>query len=263
MAVKNGRLLEIAVMDVHFARLCWSKETRGADYDLKIAVEDYKDAVYGLASHAKANGVSRILLPLGNDHFNSDNLSGTTTKGTEQSQNEDGRWQKAFTTGCGVAVEVIETLAKEFEVDVVVVSGNHDFEKCYYMGEFVRAYFHNHPRVTVDNAPTQRKYYTFGTNLILFTHGDEEKHSNLPLIMATEMKEAWAKTTCREIHLGHYHQHKSMEMNGVRLRVISSLAASDSWSTSKGYVGNLRAAEAFLFDEKDGLIAQYYHNVKG
>lgn len=262
LAKAQGRVLEIAVMDAHFARLCWSKETRGPDYDLKIAVKDYKDAVYALAAHAKVNGASRILLPLGNDHFNSDNLLGTTTKGTAQAPNEDGRWQKAFTTGCEVITEVIETLANEFEVDALVVSGNHDYEKCYYMGEFVRAYFHHHPRVHVDNAPTQRKYYTFGTNLIMFTHGDEERHAALPLIMASEMKDAWAQTSCREIHVGHYHQHRSMEVNGVRLRVISSLAPSDSWSTSKGYVGNLRAAEAFLFDKEDGLVAQYYHTVR-
>lgn len=256
-------MLEIAVMDAHLARLCWNRETRGADYDLKIAIKDYKDAVYGLAAHAKSNGVSRILLPCGNDYFNSDNMAGTTTHGTPQAPNEDGRWQKAFSTGCETVTEVVETLAKEFAVDVLIVPGNHDYEKCYYMGEFVRAYFHNHPRVTIDNSPTQRKYYTYGTNLILFTHGNEEKHGSLPLIMASEQKEAWSKTTCREIHVGHYHQHRSMEINGVRVRVISSLAAGDSWSTSKGYVGNVRAAEGFLYDKDAGLIAQYYHNIAG
>jgi predicted phosphodiesterase len=259
--VKDGRLLEISASDCHFAKLCWGVETRGPDYDLKIAVSDYKKAVYGLAAHAKANGVSRILLPIGNDILNSDNLNGTTTAGTPQATSEDGRWQKAYSTVCAVVTEVIETLASDFYVDIVIVSGNHDKERCYYLGEYLRAWFRNHKQVTVDNAPAQRKFYTFGTVLLMFTHGNEEKKADLPLLLATEAKEAWSKTKIREIHVGHEHQERVTEKMGVKTRVISAMVPQDEWATSKGYVGNIRLAEAFLYDSEDGLLANYYHNV--
>lgn len=259
--VKGGRVLEISAMDVHFAKLCWGAETRGPDYDLKIAARDYKEAVYGLAAHAKGNGVDRILLPVGNDILNSDNLNGTTTAGTPQATSEDGRWQKAYSTVCATVTEVIETLGSQYAVDVLIVSGNHDRERCYYLGEYLRAWFRHHNGVTIDNSPAQRKYYTFGTVLLGFTHGNEEKQADLPLLMASEQKEAWAKTTVREIHVGHEHQERVREKMGVKTRVISSLVPPDEWSTGKGYVGNIRLAEAFLYDREDGLLANYYHNV--
>jgi predicted phosphodiesterase len=258
-APKTGRLLEVSVMDAHYAKLCWAKEV-AKPYDIKIAVEEHRAAVYNLVNMARENGITKILMPVGNDLFNSDNLMGTTTAGTPQATSEDSRWQKTFTTGCESLSDIIETLASEFEVDVLIVPGNHDYERCYYLGEYLRAWFRNHPKVTVDNAPTQRKYYTFGSNLLMFTHGNEEKHTDLPLIMATEAKESWAKTTCREIHVGHLHQEKVTESKGVKVRVLPSLVPSDAWSTSKGYVGNIRGAEAFLYDPTKGLLAVYYHN---
>lgn len=261
VVVRGGRLLEISVMDSHFAKLCWGIETRGPDYDLKIATRDFKEAVYGLAAHAKANGVERILMPVGNDILNSDNLRGTTTAGTDQATSEDGRWQKAYTTVCATVSEVIETLAANYGVDVVICSGNHDKERCYYLGEYLRAWFRNHPGVAIDNSPAQRKYHRFGTVLLGFTHGNEEKQSDLPLLMASECKKDWAETTIREIHVGHLHQEKVTEKMGVKTRVISSLVPQDEWSTSKGYVGNVRLAEAFLYDRERGLLANYYHNV--
>lgn len=259
--LKDGRLLEISAMDCHFSKLCWNQETRGPDYDLKIAASDYREAVYGLAGYAKANGVTRILMPIGNDVLNSDNLNGTTTAGTPQATSEDGRWQKAYTTVCSLLTEVIETLAAQFAVDIIIVSGNHDKERCYYVGEYLRAWFRNHKGVSIDNAPAQRKYYTFGTVLLGFTHGNEEKHSKLPLLMASEAKESWSKTTVREIHVGHLHQERVTEDMGVKVRVISAMVPQDEWATSKGYVGNIRLAEAFLYDAEDGLLANYYHNV--
>lgn len=257
----TGRRLEIACMDVHFAKLCWKIETRGPDYDLKIAARDYKEAVFGLASHAKPNGVERIILPIGNDILNSDNLNGTTTAGTPQATSEDGRWQKAYSTVCTTVVEIVETLASQYGVDILIVSGNHDRERCYYLGEYLRAWFRNNPNVMIDNNPAQRKYYTFGTVLLGFTHGNEERHADLPLLMATEQKEAWAQTTVREIHVGHQHQEKVSEKMGVKTRVISALVPQDEWATGKGYIGNLRLAEAFLYDPVEGLLANYYHNI--
>lgn len=259
---ENNKLLEISIPDLHLSKLCWGKETMYSDYDIKIAPRLYREAINDFISKIKGFGVSKILLPIGNDFYNSDNAAGTTTAGTPQSQSEDSRWPKTFTVGCELLSGVIEQLAQYFQVEVKVISGNHDYERTYYLGEYIKAWFRNNPHVVVDNAPTQRKYFRFGKTLLGFTHGNEEKHDKLPLIMASDRKEDWAITDHREFHVGHLHNETTKEYNGVKVRILPSLMPPDQWHASKGYVGNIRAAEAFLYDENDGLIAVFYHNVK-
>jgi predicted phosphodiesterase len=254
----NEKLVEISVPDLHLAKLCWAKETNNRDYDIKIAANDFREANYSLFARAKALGITRVLLPIGNDIFNSDNLQGTTTAGTPQAQSEDSRWQKTFSVGCDLVKEIVERLACEFPVDVVIVAGNHDKERCYYLGQFLSAWFHNHPNVTVDNAPSVRKYYSFGNVLLGFDHGHETKHSELALTMGVEKPAEWAHATCKEWHIGHTHTESVKEYKGIKVRVLPSLCPPDEWMTSKGFVGNVQTAQAFIYDAEDGLEAILY-----
>ena len=261
VSIENNKLLEISIPDTHLGRLVWGKEVAGDDYDTKLAPELYKQAIDSLLDKAKNFGVNKILLPIGNDFFNSNNAEGTTVHGTPQSQNEDSRWPKVFTAGCDLLSSTIEKLAQNFQIEVKIIPGNHDYEKSYYLGEYLRAWFRNHPKVIIDNSPTQRKYFRFGETLLGFTHGDNEKHDKLPLIMANEQKQNWALSSVKEWHIGHYHHLEVNEYNGVRVRTLSSLVPADQWHASKGYIGALRSAQAFLYDEKQGLIAIFYHNI--
>ena len=258
--IQSDKMLEIDITDSHISKLCWPIETSGDDFNLKIAVNEFKETVYTLVSRAKNENISTILFPVLGDFFNSDNASGTTTAGTPQAPSEDSRWQKTFTTGCELLAEVIESLAINYNVIVPIVPGNHDYERSYYLGEFLRAYFRNHKNVKIDNTPTQRKYFTYGQNLILYTHGNEEKVADLPLIMAAEKKEEWGNTKFRFIHLGHMHKQELTEQHGVQIRVLRSLVPADAWMTSKGYIGNIRGGQAFLYDKNLGQIANYSHN---
>lgn len=256
--VTEGRLLELGVPDLHLAKLCWGQETGHRDYDIRIAADLYRKAVITLVDSARGMGISKVLLPIGNDFLNSDNAAGETTAGTPQAQSEDSRWKKTFTVACNLLAEVVERLASEFPVDVVVVGGNHDQERCFYLGQYVKAWFRNHPNVTVDNGPTQRKYYRFGTTLIGLTHGNEEKLTRLPGIMANEKREEWGETLYHEWHVGHEHRQTMMEEIGVKIRHLPSLCPPDEWMASKGYIGNDQAAEAFVYDKQTGIIASLY-----
>ncbi len=256
---KTGdRLLEMSIPDLHLAKLCWGLETGHKDYDIKIAADLYRQAVSSLLASARDMNIGRILLPIGNDLMNSDNAAGTTTAGTPQAQSEDSRWKKTFMTACGLIVDAVEQLATEFPVDVVVVAGNHDQERCFYLGEYVKSWFRNHPNVNVDNSATQRKYYHFGSTLIGFTHGNEEKPAKLPLIMANEQKQKWSETTHHEWHLGHQHRTIVTEDVGCKVRWLPSLCPPDEWMAAKGYIGNDQAAEGFVYDRQSGLIASLY-----
>lgn len=256
---KDGCLLEISIFDLHLGKLCWGPEC-GSNYDSKIAQAGFSEALETLVKRATAFDVERILFPVGNDFFNVDNSAQTTTAGTPQ--REDGRWQKSFVAGRKLLVDAIVRLRELAPVDVLVIPGNHDTERMFYLGDTLAGWLSKTDEVTVNNEPTFRKYYAYGKNLLGFTHGKEEKHLNLPLIMATEVPQMWADSKFREFHVGHWHHKRDIhfqptqEHNGIRVRLIPSLCPADDWHRMKGYDG-LRAAEAYVWDREQGCVGSY------
>lgn len=252
---RSGLLYEIAIPDIHIGKLVWGEEVGSTSFDSNQAVELFKKAVATLIESTDVSKIERILLPVGNDFYNVDNAAGTTTAGTKV--DEDTRWKNSFCKGSKLMTDVIEYLSKFAPVDVVIVQGNHDSERSFYLGEYLFAWFKNHKDVTIDNSAPQRKYYKWKKVLIGFTHGNEEKHSELPLIMATERPNFWAECTCKNWHLGHYHRERLEDIKGVIVHVLPSLTQTDGWHFSKGFIGTKRAAEGLLFDEGN-LIATHY-----
>lgn len=261
---RGGLCLEVDFPDLHFGKLTWEEES-GENYDIKIASQLVRDAVASLLGYARHHKIERILLPLGNDFFNVDNKENTTTHGTPQQ--EDTRYQKTFRMGRQLAVEIIEGLAQLAPVDVVIIPGNHDETRMFYLGDLLDVKYSKDKNITVNNAAKKRKYYTFGKTLIGLTHGYHEKLDKLSFIMATEQPDLWAKTHHREWHLGDKHHKKDLlygaeDLNGVTIRLLRSLSATDAWHFDKGFVGTPRGAEAFLWHPEDGLVAQYHTTVK-
>jgi len=259
-------MYEIAIADLHFAMYAWKEET-GLDYDTEIAEDIYLNAINELLTQAQYFPIEQITLPTGNDFFHSDNQFNATTKGT--AVDIDSRWQRAFTRGHKLLIKAIDLLAVKAPVVVPIIPGNHDSERVYYLGEVLKAYYSNNPRVEIQNSPNPRKYIRYGNSLIGYTHGCNEKPDGLPLIMATEMKQDWADTECHEWHIGHTHKMKETKhiagdtYNGVSVRVLPSLASADAWHHSKGYVKNRRAAEAYLWEYDEGYSAHFSTNVRG
>ena len=254
----DGCLYEIAMPDIHFGRLAWDEET-GENYDIQIAQKAINSVVSQLLSFTTKYNISRILLPLGNDFYNSDNSVDTTTRGTPQQ--EDTRWQKTFRKGWELAVEMIDDCTAVAPVDILIIPGNHDQQRSFYLGEVLKAWYANNENVQIDNRAAQRKYYQFGRSMIGFAHGYTEKIQSLPLIMALEAPDMWAQTEYREWHTGDKHHKEDMvfranEANGVLVRILRSLAPDDAWTFGKGFK-SLKAAEAFLWHEREGLLAQF------
>ena len=256
---KDGCMYEVDMPDIHFGRLSWAEET-GKDYDTEIAWEAAHSVLDQLLLNAQNYNIDKILLPFGNDFFNVDNKVGTTTYGTPQQ--ESALWQRTFKKGRQLAVSLIDKCSLVAPVDVLMVQGNHDVERTLYLGEVLEAWYHNNPNVSVDNDAISRKYYSYGKSLIGFTHGQTPKANNLPLIMAVEVPEKWAKSEFREWHTGHYHTksnviHSTKEGIGVVVRVLRALAVADALTFNKGFVGSIRAGEAFLWHPDNGLVAQF------
>jgi len=259
-------MLEVNIFDLHFGKLAWGEES-GESFDTKIASDRFHSAIDKLMLRSQGYNISEIVFPIGNDFFNSDKSFpyNSTTKGTPQQ--EDLRWQKTFRNGRRLIVEAIDKLKEIAPVKVIVVQGNHDWERSYYLGDSIYSWFRNDPYVLVDNAPTSRMYHKFGNSLIGFTHGNNEKVGELPLLMASEQKKLWADTKYHEWHLGHLHHKKQFqfpsvnEQKGCVIRFMRSLSGTDAWHSVKGYVENVQSAESFIWHKHEGLVSHQFYNV--
>jgi len=255
----SGAWYEIDFPDVHFGKETWAEES-GTEYNLDIARKVVLSALDRLLDYSRPHRVEQIILPMGNDFFNVDNKENTTTHGTPQQ--EDTRWQRTFREGRRLAEEMIARCAEVAPVKIVMIAGNHDEQRTFYLGEVLEARYCKEKHITVDNTARKRKYVHFGKNLIGFTHGYWEKLAKLPSIMPIEEPDKWAASLHREFHLGDKHHkkdllHRTEDMDGVTIRILRSLSGTDTWHFDKGFIGAPRSAEGFLWDKADGVVAQF------
>lgn len=257
---RGAHMLEVSIPDLHLGKLAWAPETGGANYDSKIASEVFMAALEALIQRTSAFGFERVVFPVGNDFFHADTKQGTTTKGTPL--DTDSRFHKTFVAGRRLMTEAIERLRQLAPVTVVVIPGNHDTMSAFHLGDSLECLYHKTPDVTIMNSPIQRKYVSYGCNLIMFTHGDKGKRQNLPLLMATEEPEAFGSAVFREAHTGHNHELRVQESMGVRVRISPALCPADAWHSENHLVGNLRSAEAFVWSKTEGLVATAAYTVR-
>jgi hypothetical protein len=197
-------LLEVNIADIHFGMLSWPEET-GVKWDSGIAFDKFMDALVGLEYKSRHFDINRFLLPLGNDLLHVDNTimgkGGATNKGTPQ--DVDTRYPKMFRNARRMCVSAIDYLRQVAPVHVVIIPGNHDKERMFYLGDSVQSWYRNDPETSVDNSAHSRKYIEYGKTLLGFAHGHDEKPASLPMIMATERPEEWSRTSYHEWHIGH------------------------------------------------------------
>ena len=243
------------IQDLHLSKLAWSKES-GADYDINIAKQIYKDAVNDLMKKVPQDRVAQILMVAGSDYFQADSNKSTTTAGTYV--DSDGRLAKTFSEGCSLLTEMAEMLGTRFEVKIIVIPGNHDEQLSYFLGAYLSAWFRNHKNVSVDNEPKSRKYHSFGKVLLGLVHGHREKLKDLPLIMMRENQASVSQYKYYEWLTGHRHIEATDELHGVKVRTCNALCGPDQWHFSQGYVGTIRTSQGLLYNKDHGLEAIFY-----
>jgi len=262
---KNGHLLEIGLYDHHVGMLAWERET-GENWDTGIAKRAFVGACEQMLAKTTGYPIKKILFPVGNDFFHVNDDSKQTPRG-KNTLDVDGRICKLYRAGIESLVAAVQMCADVAEVEVMWVPGNHDPDTSFYAVMLLHHAFAGDKRVTVDidtpDAFMPRKYRRFGNTLLGFTHGDGEKQTALPTIMATEMPDDFGKVRCREFHTGH--RHKAREdrfaagsvQGNVTVRILPSLAPPDGWHFRHGYVGGERWAEAYLYGEDEGYTGTF------
>ena len=162
-----------------------------------------------------------------------------------------------------MTTRAIERLRELAPVRVIVVPGNHDRLSTWHLGHSLQCYFHNYKDVTIENDPTLRKYYQWGSVMLMFSHEAANKRlrDDYPLLMATEQPKMFGSTRFHEVHIGDIHQVRLEEQHGVRVRVLPSLCPPDEWHSSKGFVGNIPSAECFIWNKVEGLVGTATYSV--
>ena len=257
-------LLEISAFDLHLGKI----GIEGDDYSIKIAEERMFGAVEHLLYRSQGYHINKILFIAGHDFLNSDGdwPIPSTTKGTPQFNTN--YHIDMYRAGRKLLIKVINYLSEIADVHVMVVPGNHDRETMMHLGDTLELYYENNPNVKVDNKDCLMKMLVYGKNMIVSDHGDGPKTNDLPGIISQRYKNAWSDVDYVEVHRGHLHTNKSTklqaieELQGITIRNLSSMSATDYWHDSKGFIGNIKKAHAFIYSRQNGLQGILNYNVK-
>jgi predicted phosphodiesterase len=150
--------------------------------------------------------------------------------------------------GKGLVMWAVGRLRLKYpKVKLIMIYGNHDHKRAFYLGEVLTESFKTIPQVEIDNRPLERKYFQWGKTGFAYTHGKGVKTKDLAALCQNEAREIWGRTTRFEMHLGHLHQDIVKTLGGVICRWIPALCPPDAWHSSNGYVMSEKAAMALIY----------------
>ena len=260
---KDLHLLEISAFDLHLGKIGIKKDK----YSLDIAQERLLSAIDHLLYRAQGYYIDKILFIVGHDLLNSDKdwPVPSTTRGTPQFNSD--YHIDMYRAARKLMIKAIDILSEVADVHIMVIPGNHDRESVMHLGDTLELYYGNNENVKVDNNDCLMKALPYGNNLIISDHGDGPKTNDLPGIISQRFKNLWSDVDYVEVHRGHYHTNKATklqaieELNGITVRNLSSMSATDYWHDSKGFIGNIKKAQAFIYSRQNGLQGILNYNV--
>jgi len=256
---------EVCVYDLHFGMYASADDTGDSNYDTDIAARRLMQSIEDLAT--RLNKPHTIRLILGGDTLHMDDSS-NATKASKHQLDVDTRYNlviKKLIAAVYDAVCLLSLYAPNLEI--YVIEGNHDQESSRWLAQVLEAFWWQEERITVCDQSTPRKYATWGDCLSCYGHGDKLKADHWAKVVAAEQAQLWGQTKHRYARLGHVHTRKVIppyvvdESSGLEVTFLSSLASSDSWHASMGYIGNKRGTQAFELHKTKGQVSQLYYNI--
>lgn len=245
--------VELSISDYHLA-----KRTVDGDNTPVSRYEKYFRMAQSLICKVQSSyDINTIVFPISNDFFHTDNYQNSTTNGTPQDVIMD--YAEEYELGFGLLVDTINMLRCYSEnVVVVLVQGNHDRTKSFYLAHALNVFFESASDVEFIREHSVVKGITLGNTFIGWHHGNC-KLEDLPLLFAThpQYSKAFGEAKYREVHTGDKHHYMAKEVKGVRIQQMPSLSGTDRWHLDNNYVHSVRAALALVYDEKFGKIAEF------
>ena len=245
--------VEISLSDYHLA-----KRTVDGDNSVEARAKRYLDVAQSLINKVVSNyHIDTVILPISNDFFHTDNYQHQTTQGTPQDTIMD--YSQEYELGFSILVDTINMLRQyASHVVVVLVQGNHDRTKSFYLAHALDVFFKETHDVDFIREHSVVKGITLGNTFIGWHHGNC-KIEDLPLLFAThpQYSQSFGNAKYREVHTGDKHHYMAKEIKGVRIQQMPSLSGTDRWHLDNNYVHSVRAALALVYDLELGKIAEF------
>lgn len=247
--------IEISISDFHLAKKTIQNETIGGR---KLT---YLTILSRLVEKvARSFNINKVVFVISNDFFHSDNYHGTTTNGTPQdvATEYDHEYEVGFDL-LATAITYLKSMSKE--VEVVLVQGNHDRTKSFYVAHALQVFFKEDKDIRFQRQDSTTKHVVLGNTFIGYHHGNC-KIEDLPLLFATGATAAdFGNSQFREVHTGDKHYYMAKEIKGVRIQQMPSLSGTDRWHRDNNYVHNLRAALVLIYDQQLGKIGEFEERI--
>jgi len=245
--------LELSISDYHLAKKYITEKHANVH---KRAAKFFEVAEKLIVRTSHMYNIDEIVFPISNDFFHTDNYWNTTTKGTPQDIIAE--YDEEYEAGFDVLVKTImflKSLCKH--VNVVLVPGNHDKTKSFYLAHGLEVYFRNDKGISFLRDKSLTKAVKLGETFIGYHHGNC-KIEELPLLFATDQDHCrlFGESKFREVHTGDKHHYMAKEVKGVRIQQMPSLSGVDRWHKEHNYTNNLRAALVLIYDKNKGKCAE-------
>lgn len=245
--------IELSLSDFHLA-----KRIVNGDNSIENRKATYMSVLVDLLAKVLRNyNVRTVVFPISNDFFHTDNYQNQTTAGTPQDVIVE--YGEEYEHGFDLLVKAIELLYKHCEnVEVLLVQGNHDKTKSFYLAHALQVYFNNVTGISFDRRESELKATILGNTFIGYHHGNC-KLDDLPLLFATHPQygSAFGSATYREIHTGDKHHYMAKEVKGVRIQQMPSLSGTDRWHRDNNFVHSIRAALVLIYNAEHGKIGEF------
>lgn len=253
---------EMALYDVHFAKLAWGAETGQGDYDLKIAQDWFLKAAEINLQYGSPYPRSKIYYVLGQDLMHVENFFYETPMAGHH-LDVDSRLPKIFEVVMESVIKVLYMCREVAPVEVLWVPGNHDMHSSFYLAHVLKQHFKDDKYVEIDVSPPWRKARLWGNLLVGFTHDASTKQSETVNILPQFWPKEWGKSKYRELHTGHKHKKEEIKykptqtVGGTIIRQIPTMSVIDKWHFDEKFVDAVPGGESFIWSKKNGVVAHY------
>jgi hypothetical protein len=249
--------VELSISDFHLA-----KRYVDGNNDPTERAKKYFNVAESLIKKIRSNyNINTIVFPISNDFFHTDNYQHSTTNGTPQDTIMD--YSQEYELGFSMLVDTINMLRHYCnDVKVVLVQGNHDRTKSFYLAHALEIFFKNEYDVSFIREHSVVKGLTLGNTFIGWHHGNC-KIEDLPLLFAThpQYSSQFGNAVYREVHTGDKHHYMAKEVKGVRIQQMPSLSGTDRWHLDNNYVHSVRAALALVYHPTLGKTAEFEERI--
>lgn len=240
------------ITDYHFGMMAWHEET-GDDWDLKIAEDMFISWFFEAIRMSPASSTA-VLANIA-DLLHWDGME-ALTPASKHVLDADTRFQKLVRVVIRAIRKVVEMLLRKHElVHIIMAEGNHDPASSVWLRELFSAHYEDEPRVTVDTNADPYYCVEHGDTSLFFHHGHRKKPAAIDDVFVAKFREVFGRTKYSYAHMGHLHHINTLETNLMVVEQHRTLAASDAYASSHGYMSG-RSASVITYHKDYGEVSR-------